>query len=1232
MKLRTKLVLGFSAIIIILMALGFITYDRMNYMNEQLDKVYQDRYLKVRYSTDVRSEMNVIAREIANVLLSATSQPTQSRSIIEENITDGNNNLKLLSTGADTPEERQLTATVSANWQAYIEYARKVTDLLEQDQIAAANNYRTTSGLPAQIGLNDSLTVLSNYQDTTIDQEIQAANLAYQNSIRITTYVMAFGILLSLLVMLWIVPSISRGLGTVSTMIKGFSEERFGAIRRIRVKSKDEIGDVARVFQNMAIDLQEKRKLEEQYQQAQDDQSWLDSNTARITELLRGVITLQQSAQTFINEFAPRLGAHFGNLYLRSHESPDKILLLASYAAEGVLPSQKELRIGEGLAGQCAADMKPIVLDNVPAHYFPVNSSLGASQPTSIMIYPIVFEDELLGVIELASLQGFNSLQRQLLQMLLQDLGVIVNNINRRLHVEQLLRESQALTEELQSQSEELQMQQEELRRSNERLEEQTEELKRSEDLLQRQQQDLEHFNNELIAKTRELQEQVQHVEEQNEEIEQSKHQLEQQAMQLAVTSKYKSEFLANMSHELRTPLNSLLILSQLLTENKDGNLTNKQMEYASTIYMSGADLLKMIDEILDLSKVDAGKMEMNRETMPVKVLESFVNMNFAPVAAKKNIDLHVNVGEDVPEYLITDEHRVKQVLRNMLSNAFKFTEKGFIEVNISESDGKELPVYLRKQDEYIAIRVTDSGIGIPQDKLDLIFEAFQQVDGTTSRKYGGTGLGLSISRELARLLGGGITVSSEHGKGSSFTLYLPKTLPTADDQPANTSGTSVDHVSASYLPSDFMTQQLQNGSTTARNRELEQEENKVIAATIADDRDQLNKSDKILLIIEDDPNFARILIDMARGRGFKALVAMQGDTGLHMAKTYGPDAIILDIQLPVMDGWSILSELKSNAQTRHIPVHVISVMDDVKQGLMMGAIAYLKKPTSKDALEKAFNHLQSYTQLGLKQLLIVEDDEIQRKSIIELIGHDDVEITAVSTGSEALEELHSKRYDCMVLDLMLTDMTGFELLDRIRDNQQLRDLPIIIYTGKELDTKEETQLRKYAESIIVKDVKSPERLLDETTLFLHRVEADLPEDKRRILQKLHNKETLFEGKRILLVDDDVRNVFALSSVLEGYRMDVTFAENGREAVDMVQQQEFDLVLMDMMMPEMDGYEAMRLIRQMPEHDKLPIIALTAKAMKDDRSKCIEAGASDYVKKPVQTDQLLSLMRVWLYS
>lgn len=1068
---------------------------------------------------------------------------------------------------------------------------------------------------------------------------MKQANLAYEESVQITTILMAAGLIMGLLVILWVLPSIAKGLNVVNLMINGFGKGKYRAISRMSVASKDEIGEVARVFQQMAGDLEEKRKFEHSVLQTQKDQTWLNANTARVTELFRGVNSLEQVAQMFISEFTPILGGSYGAIYLQGKDVEDnRFKLYGSYAkVTGENSIRDVIQVGEGLLGQCVLDRKPILITEAPDGYLSIGSALGESKPVGIMIFPILFEDECIGAIEIASLDRFSDLETKLFAQLVESMGIILNNIKGRMRVEQLLRESQALTEELQCQSEELQTQQEELKRSNENLEEQTEELKRSEELLQRQQEELEHFNTELIAKTRALEEQVREVEEKNDEIEHARAQLEQQAMQLGITSKYKSEFLANMSHELRTPLNSLLILSQLLSENKEGNLKPKQVEYAQTIYMSGADLLKMIDEILDLSKVDAGKMDINHEAVHLKELELFVEQNFAPVAAQRGLQLHTEIEENLPDAIISDGYRLKQILRNLLSNAFKFTTEGSIRFSVSRANGEQLPGLLNPRRSYLALSVHDTGIGIASDKTDLIFEAFQQVDGTTSRKYGGTGLGLSISRELSRLLGGVITVESEQGQGSCFTLYLPEQTPTAEDMDSHSreefNGTDVnsnfENVAASAetdLPMIMPAKQLPLYQIPSKNKAED-----IIHP--GDDRNEITSQDKVLLIIEDDINFANILYDMARSRGFKALIALQGDDGLNMAQSYLPDAIILDIQLPVMDGWSILGELKGNSSTRHIPVHVISVIDDVKQGLMMGAIAYLKKPSSKESLDKAFSHIKSYTDQMVKRLLVVEDDDNQRKSIIELIDHDDVAITAVSTGQEALNELATQRYDCMVLDLMLSDMTGFELLDRIRENEQLADLPIIIYTGKDLDNKEETQLRKYAESIIIKDVKSPERLLDETTLFLHRVEANLPEDKRKILQKLYNKEELFEGKKILLVDDDIRNVFALSSVLESYRMDVTFAENGREALELLEQTpDFDLVLMDMMMPEMDGYEAMRRIRLMPQFEKMPIIALTAKAMKDDRSKCIEAGASDYVKKPIQTEQLLSLMRVWLYS
>lgn len=1231
MKIRNKLLIGFGSLMAILLVLTLISYDRMGSLNEQLNQVYQDRYMKVRKTTAIRGQVNDMAKVMANLILNPGSSVSEAKRELDRITASGTKVLEQLESGSGTSEEQQQVDRVAAAWKDFLSYEQRLISLLSQDRIEEANAFRNSTGLPAQQEALDSVSTLAVFQDREIDHDMEQANQAYQESVQITTILMVAGLLMGLLVILWVLPSIAKGLNIVNLMIDGFGKGKYRAISRMNVASKDEIGEVARVFQQMAGDLEEKRKFEHSVLQTQKDQAWLNANTARVTELFRGVNSLEQVAQMFISEFTPILGGSYGAIYLQGKDVEDaQFKLYGSYAKESGEDSIRDvIHVGEGLLGQSVQDRKSILITEAPDGYLSIGSALGASKPVGIMIFPILFEDDCIGAVEIASLDRFSDLETKLLAQLVESLGIILNNIKGRMRVEQLLRESQALTEELQCQSEELQTQQEELKRTNENLEEQKEELKRSEELLQRQQEELEHFNTELIAKTRALEEQVREVEEKNDEIERARAQLEQQAMQLGITSKYKSEFLANMSHELRTPLNSLLILSQLLSENKDGNLKPKQVEYAQTIYMSGADLLKMIDEILDLSKVDAGKMDINHEAVNLKELEMFVEQNFAPVAAKRELQLHTEIEENLPDAIISDGYRLKQILRNLLSNAFKFTTEGSVRFSISRATSDQLPGFLNPHKSYLALSVRDTGIGIASDKTDLIFEAFQQVDGTTSRKYGGTGLGLSISRELSRLLGGVITVDSEQGQGSCFTLYLPEQTQTTEGAESQ-SGAELD-IGGVAASAESDSPMLVPAEQLPMYQMPSKEKSDIVHP--GDDRNEIASKDKVLLIIEDDVKFAKILYDMARSRDFKALIALQGDDGLDMARSYLPDAIILDIQLPVMDGWSILGELKGNSSTRHIPVHVISVIDDVKQGLMMGAIAYLKKPSSKESLDKAFSHIKSYTDKMVKRLLVVEDDDNQRKSIIELIDHDDVAITAVSTGQEALYELGIQRYDCMVLDLMLNDMTGFELLDRIRDNEQLADLPIIIYTGKDLDSKEETQLRKFAESIIIKDVKSPERLLDETTLFLHRVEANLPEDKRKILQKLYNKEELFEGKKILLVDDDIRNVFALSSVLEGYRMEVTFAENGREALEMLEQTpDFDLVLMDMMMPEMDGYEAMRRIRLMPQFEKLPIIALTAKAMKDDRSKCIEAGASDYVKKPIQTEQLLSLMRVWLYS
>ncbi|MGH7664793.1 MAG: response regulator, partial [Gemmatimonadaceae bacterium] len=800
--------------------------------------------------------------------------------------------------------------------------------------------------------------------------------------------------------------------------------------------------------------------------------------------------------------------------------------------------------------------------------------------------------------------------------------------------------------------------QQEELRTSNQELETQARSLKASEELLKEQQEELQQVNEELEEKASLLSEQNKKVEQKNREVEAARVSLEDKAEQLALSSKYKSEFLANMSHELRTPLNSLLILAKLLSENKEGNLSEKQAEFARTILASGTDLLNLINDVLDLSKVEAGKMEIMPVAIPLAEVEDFARRSFAPVAEQKGLAFNFNVKPDTPPMIFTDGQRLRQILKNLMSNAIKFTESGSVTVTVSSIQGGRqfANTALDSASSVIAIEVRDTGIGIASDKQKLIFEAFQQADGTTSRKYGGTGLGLSISREIARLLGGEIRVTSKPGEGSAFTLLLParyeppegrkqakggpppaaKGLPSPSDPPGRRSPR---RVTPAYIPAQSPGNRpgaMQDGSSPTAATITPQPREAIDPADVADDRHAIDPSDRVVLLIENDEKFASVLLEMAHQQDFKALIALSGEIGVELAHQYKPDAITLDIDLPGTDGWAVLNQLKHNADTRHIPVHIISGMHDRQHGLKAGALAYLEKPVSKEALEEAFGRISQFIEQRVKHLLIVEDDETQRQSIIELVGHDDVDITAVGNAQDALEAIRETRFDCMVLDLGLggSDGTdGFELLEQVKGDPAAQELPIIIYTGRDLTPAEDTRLRKYAETIIVKDAKSPERLLDETALFLHRVEAKLPEQKRRMLEQLHNADAVFEEKNVLIVDDDVRNIFSLTSVLEEYGMKVSFAENGEDAVKLLESTlGIDLVLMDVMMPGMDGYDTTRAIRRMTDYRSVPIIALTAKAMKGDREKCIAAGASDYITKPVDTEQLISLMRVWLYQ
>jgi HAMP domain-containing protein/CheY-like chemotaxis protein len=1012
--------------------------------------------------------------------------------------------------------------------------------------------------------------------------------------------------------------------GTLTTQLRAISEVSTAVTqgdltRTIAVEAQGEVAELKDTINQMIENLAETTR-------ANQEQDWLNSNMARFTGMLQGLRDLETVSRLIMSELTPLLDAQHGTFFMREGEGDDDVLrLIATYGYKERKNVPNRFTVGEGLVGQAALEQKSILITEAPEDYIKITSGLGSAAPVNLIVLPVLFEDHVMAVIELASFARFTPVQCALLEQLSESIGVVLNTIIANMRTEELLEQSQQLTQELQKQSEELQTQQEELQQTNKELEEQAASLKASEELLQTQQEELQQTNQELEEKAQLLEEQNRRIEIKNREIELARRALEEKAEQLALSSRYKSEFLANMSHELRTPLNSLLILAKLLMENPGGNLTEKQIEFATTIYSAGSDLLDLINDILDLSKVEAGRMDLHVSDVSLSDVREFVERSFRPVADNKRLEFGVEVyGANVPPTIETDEQRLQQVLKNLLSNAFKFTEQGGVTLRIEAVEGRQFAgEALSRADAVVAFSVIDTGIGIPEDKLRLIFEAFQQADGSTARRFGGTGLGLSISREIARLLGGEISVESEVGKGSTFTLYLPVTF-TAPEQ------VSPDEALVERVV--YRRDAEGDGATAPEPPELDP--SVLLPSEVRDDRDEISEGDRVVLIIEDDADLAKTELEVARERGFKGIVALRGDAGLALAHEFKPDAIILDMRLPVMDGWTVLDHLKHHPETRHIPVHIVSGADGRQSALKAGAVAYLEKPVTIEALEDAFAQVKEFIDRGVKNLLVVEDDEAERHAVAELVGgEEDVRVTAVGSSEEALQALEEKHFDCMVLDLKLPEMTGFALLEKLKEDERFSSIPVIVYTGTELTRREETTLKQFADTIVVKDASSPERLLDETALFLHRVERKLPSAKRKMLEQLHSADEIFRGRKILIVDDDVRNVFALTSVLEANGMDVLYAENGKEGIECLRANlDLDLILMDIMMPELDGYETIKAIREIEEFEHLPIIALTAKAMKGDREKSIDSGASDYIAKPVDTDQLLSLMRVWLYK
>jgi HAMP domain-containing protein/CheY-like chemotaxis protein len=907
------------------------------------------------------------------------------------------------------------------------------------------------------------------------------------------------------------------------------------------------------------------------------EQDWLKTNLARFTNMLQGQRDLATVGRMLLSELAPLVEAQNGVIYRVDQEVTPSLKLLAAYADDVAAGHIDNLRMGQGLIGQCAVDGRRMLITSLPVNAAPIRSGLFRTTPNNVVVLPVLYEGQVKAVIELGSVGSFTELQISFLEQLTAGIGIVLNSIEATMQTEALLEQSQQLATELQT-----------------------------------RQRELQQTNEQLEQKAQQLAEQNVEVERKNQEIEQARRALEEQAAELALTSKYKSEFLANMSHELRTPLNSILILGQQLADNPDGNLTGRQTEFARTIHGAGTDLLNLISDILDLSKIESGTMSVDAEELLVLGLQDTVTRPFRHEAESRSLSFNIQVDPTL-RAITTDNKRLQQVLKNLLSNAFKFTEQGGVQLSINAvTDGWTAghPV-LDHAPTVVAFEVSDTGIGIPPEKQRIIFEAFQQADASTSRKYGGTGLGLAISRELSNLLGGEIQLRSKPGVGSTFTLYLPLVY----IGPAITNRGSVQPAARveTALPTPVRLIE----------RPLE---------PVMDDRHAIEQGDTVLLIVEDDPHYARVLVDLAHDHGLKVLVAMRGADALTLAREYQPTAVSLDVFLPDMLGWTVLSQLKQNPATRHIPVQIVTLDEDRQHGLARGAFSFMTKPTTTEGLQEALGKITDYVKPRRKKLLIVEDNAAERLSITELLGHDDIDIVSVETGREAIAKLREMPADCVVLDLRLPDMSGFEVLERIRDDDDLANVPVVVFTGRELSTDEDARLHTMARSVVVKGVESPERLLDETALFLHRVVSDLPNEKQRMLEQLHSSDESLLGQKVLLVDDDARNIFALSSVLERRGMDVLTATTGSEAVQILESTPgVAIVLMDIMMPEMDGYETMEVIRANPAFRRLPIIALTAKAMKGDREKCLEAGASDYLAKPVNVEQLLSALRIWLH-
>lgn len=1183
-KIGQKLFLGFGLIITLMMIL-------LGYININFDKQSD--------AIDLNFESYNLVRKTDQLLISILNMETGVRGFavtgkdeflepFNKGFSEYKNklsDLKGLTNDNYVQQDRlQRVETDFNSWYKYqkdyiIEARRKVNadeltmeELIIEAQKGIAKQYMDN----IRVSLND----ITREEERMLD--IRKNNLEYMKTV--TLYVILFGgtivAILAIAIALLVIRMVVEPVTTVTNTFREISEGEVNLQARMNVNSKDELGSMAEYFNLFMYKLGELISENKRH-------SWLKSGQAELNERIRGELDITDLAFNIINFIAKYVDAQIGAIYIKTKNDTYKIIGTYAYKEEN---SPTEIRLGEGIVGQVAIEKQQILVTDVPEGYFSIGTGVGEAVPRNISVTPCINNGDVAAIIELGSFKEFTNEQLQFVEEVRESIAIAINSAKARERMNELLNKTL-------EQAEELQVQQEELRQNNEELEEQTRVLKQSEAFMQSQQEELRVINEELEERTKSLELQKKDIVSKNKKLEQVQEEMEQKAKDLEAVSKYKSEFLANMSHELRTPLNSIIVLSQLLSENKEiSNLTDKQLQFINTIHSSGGELLKLINDILDLSKVEAGKLEINFEEVNLNELIQHERSKFGPIAEKNGLYFNIEIEDGAPSRIISDFQRLQQIINNLLSNAFKFTHDGGITLAISSvyktDNGKSL----------FDISVKDTGIGISAEKREVIFEAFKQSDGTTSRKYGGTGLGLSISRQLAQLIGGSINLDSIEGKGSTFILTIPHNIHDKNIEV-----------------------ETQNDKYQYKSKEV------IVKNDFKSKKEEKEDSDKVLLIIEDDRNFSNILRELAEERGYKCKIAFSGLEGIRLAKETRPDALLLDIDLPDINGWKIIDSLKKDCTTADIPVHIISGKEESKSiKRPEGVVGYLKKPVSLEKLNEVFSKIESTMPLEVKRLLIV--NEYIDDDIVNVISKKGIYVTTINDGSEALELIRTEEFECMIIDFKLRDMWALDLLTRLKE-EGLLNLPIIVYTDKELTEDEYAELQKYADSIVIKGNKSKDRLMAEASLFLHSIDSKVGKVKIKSIKSKIERENTFENKKILIADDDMRNVFALTSILEEKGVNVVIGRNGREALEKVHEEvDIDLVLMDIMMPEMDGYTAIREIRAGTINSKVPIIAITAKAMKEDREKCIEAGADDYLTKPIDIDRLISLLRVWLYK